>query len=176
MHDLETTPITPAYVALMARYHHWQNDSVIAAAEKLTPEQRIEDRGAFFGSLLGTLSHILWGDEAWLSRFDVVAPPRVKISESARAYPDWAAYVAARRAIDEKIAAWAEGLQPSDIAGDFEWYSMSMQKEMTTPKAVAVMQIFNHGTHHRGQVHTLLMEMGVDPGVTDLPFMPGFAS
>ena len=62
--------ITPAYVQLMARYNAWQNLSIYTAARGLSTEDRQQDRGAFFGSIQGTLCHLAWGDLMWMSRFD----------------------------------------------------------------------------------------------------------
>ena len=67
--------ISPAWCVLMARYNIWQNRSIYGAADGLDEAAREADRGAFFGSIRGTLSHLLWGDLAWMSRFEGVAPP-----------------------------------------------------------------------------------------------------
>ena len=61
--------ILSEYVRLMARYNSWQNGSLYRAADALSDAARREDRGAFFGSIHGTLSHILWGDRMWMNRF-----------------------------------------------------------------------------------------------------------
>ena len=60
--------ITPAYVRTMAGYNRWQNESLYGAAGKLTDAQRKQVRGAFFGSVLGTLNHIMVGEPVWLKR------------------------------------------------------------------------------------------------------------
>ena len=60
--------INPLYVKLMRTYTAWQNRSIYDAAATLTDAKRHQDRGAFFGSIHATLSHVLWGDELWLSR------------------------------------------------------------------------------------------------------------
>ena len=164
--------ITPTYVVLMARYNHWQNENLLAAAETLTPARREEDRGAFFGSILGTLSHVLWGDAAWMSRFEGGPPPRGDLQNSATAFPDWPNYVADRRAMDRRIADWAAALSEADLDGDLEWYSAAARRHMKIAKATAVIHLFNHATHHRGQVHALLTAAGATPGDTDLPFLP----
>jgi len=65
--------ITPGYIKLMARYNGWQNGSILRAADGLSDEARALDRGAFFGSIQGTLSHLLWGDHMWLARCDLQA-------------------------------------------------------------------------------------------------------
>ena len=61
--------ISVEFVRTMARYNRWQNRSLYAAADTLSSEERRKDRGAFFGSIEGTLNHLLWGDMMWLHRF-----------------------------------------------------------------------------------------------------------
>ncbi len=68
--------ITPEYVRTMAAYNRWQNQNLYGAADELSDAQRKEQRGAFFGSIHGTLSHLLWGDQIWMSRF--AGTPRPK--------------------------------------------------------------------------------------------------
>jgi uncharacterized damage-inducible protein DinB len=169
--------ITPAHTQLMARYNRWQNQSLYGCADRLSEAQRKEQRGAFFGSIHGTLSHILFGDQIWLYRFtgdEALKPVGVStIAESATAIPDWADLKQRRAALDETIIAWAERMTPADLTGDVTWYSTSSGKSNTQPKWELVTHFFNHQTHHRGQVHCLLTGFGQKPGDTDIPFMPG---
>jgi uncharacterized damage-inducible protein DinB len=75
-------------------------------------------------------------------------------------------------AFDETIIEWAERLEPQWLAGDLTWYSGAMGRELTKPRALLVAHMFNHQTHHRGQVHCLLTQFKRKPDATDLPFMP----
>ena len=61
--------IAPAYCQLMARYNRWMNERLYALCAGLDDDERKRDRGAFFGSIHGTLNHLLWGDRMWLGRF-----------------------------------------------------------------------------------------------------------
>ncbi len=70
--------ITSDYVRTMASYNRWQNESLYGAADTLTDAQRKEQRGAFFGSIHGTLNHLLWGDQMWMSRFAGTPRPKGK--------------------------------------------------------------------------------------------------
>lgn len=164
--------ITPEYMRLMARYNAWQNRSLYGAADGLDDAARRLDRGAFFGSIHNTLSHILWGDTIWMSRFDGWEPPELAISESGRFVLDWDALKARRLAADARILDWAGRAGPADLAGDLRWYSAAIGREFTRPRALLVMQLFNHQTHHRGQVHAMLTAAGARPEDTDIPFMP----
>lgn len=164
--------ITPAYVQTMARYNQWQNNNLYGAANSLDDAARQLDRGAFFGSIHSTLGHILWGDTLWMSRFDGWEPPAMGIDDSGGMFTDWEALKKAREAADARFIDWGERVQPQDLQGDLAWYSAALKSDMVKPRAECVMQIFNHQTHHRGQVHAMLTAAGAKPHETDLPFIP----
>lgn len=165
--------ITPGYCQTMARYNAWQNQSLFMAAVDLTDEAREADRGAFFGSIRGTLSHLMWGDLMWIGRFDGGPGPAAvaSIAQTVRAF-DWSSLMAERPRLDARIAAWAWMVTQDELAGDLTWHSAVMQRDITRPAALCVMHLFNHQTHHRGQVHAMLTAAGARPDDTDLPFMP----
>jgi len=164
--------ISPEYVRVMSRYNRWQNKSLYGAADTLDTADRTRDRGAFFGSIQRTLGHLLWGDTIWMSRFDGWEAPAGSIAESPLMVLDWAALKTARAQADARIVDWGERVLAQDLAGDLTWYSGAMGRELTKPRALLVMQLFNHQTHHRGQVHAMLTAAGARPDDTDLPFMP----
>lgn len=165
--------ISPDHARLMARYNRWQNQSLYRAADTLSDAQRREMRGAFFGSIQGTLNHLLWGDQIWMSRFaDTPKPAAASIAESPRMIEAWDALKSERAAFDEVIVDWTAGLSAETLAGNLTWYSGAMRREVTKPLWVLVVHMFNHGTHHRGQVHCLLTQLGAKPDDTDLPIMP----
>jgi uncharacterized damage-inducible protein DinB len=165
--------ISVPYVQTMARYNSWQNGNIYEAAGQLTDETRTANRGAFFGSVHATLNHILWADQMWLMRFGVAPRPAAKsIAEGLTQFENWGQLSEERRRLDAVILDWADGLEPSALEGNLTWYSASAGRELTSPKALLITHIFNHQTHHRGQVHALLTGLGVKPGSTDLPFGP----
>jgi uncharacterized damage-inducible protein DinB len=164
--------ISPGWCHIMARYNAWQNKNLLGAAEALGEAGRKADRGAFFGSIQGTLSHLLWGDLIWLSRLADSAPPQGGIKDSAALFPDWAPYLREREATDRRLLDWTARLSETDLEGDLTWFSGAIGREITKPRALCAMQLFNHQTHHRGQVHAMLTAAGARPGDTDLPFMP----
>lgn len=165
--------ITPAYVQLMARYNAWQNLSIYTAARGLSTEDRQQDRGAFFGSIQGTLCHLAWGDLMWMSRFDGGEGARpVGLGPQTATVYDWDELLDLRPKLDARIAGWAWSLGADDLAGDLTWYSGALKREMSKPRAVCIVQLFNHQTHHRGQVHAMLTAAGARPEDTDIPFMP----
>ena len=110
--------ITPAYVRMMADYNRWQNRNLYGTADQLTDQQRKEQRGAFFGSIHGTLNHLVWGDQTWMSRFAGTPRPKApSIPESPAMYETWDELKRERAAFDEVIIAWAEKLDPAWLEG-----------------------------------------------------------
>lgn len=164
--------ITPGFVQTMARYNAWQNGSLYAAAATLTDGARRMDRGAFFRSIHGTLNHLLWADMMWMSRFDGWPKPDVLIQDSPGLIAEFDALQAARIEADAQLGEWAARVDPGWLSGDLTWYSGISQVARTMPRALLVMHMFNHQTHHRGQVHAMLTAAGAKPEATDLPWIP----
>lgn len=167
--------ITLEHTQLMARYNRWMNEKIYAACEHLTDEERKADRGAFFRSIHSTLNHLLWGDGMWLGRFVAGTPlakDYPKVALGADLHDDWAGLKAARAAMDTDIEVWAAKLDTDWLARDFNWYSGLTKSTRTKPAWLLVTHLFNHQTHHRGQVTTLLSQYGINPGETDLMLMP----
>ncbi|MGE0565428.1 MAG: DinB family protein [Pseudolabrys sp.] len=164
--------IDAAYVQRMARYNRWQNENLYGAAGALSDEERRRDRGAFFGSIHGTLSHLLWGDRIWMHRFAGWPKPDGGIKESPSLVPGWDDLKRARSDSDSRLIAWADGIDPDWLAGKMTYFSGAIGKEVTKPMWLLVTHLFNHQTHHRGQVHAMLTQAGAKPHDTDLPFMP----
>lgn len=160
------------YIRLMAAYTRWQNDSLYNAASELSDVARTEDRGAFFSSIHGTLNHLLWGDQLWLHRLaGTPAPISGDIPDSLTQYEEWPRLRDARRETDLRILEWSKRVRDADIQGNLSWYSGAIQADVTRPRWALIIQLFNHGTHHRGQVHAMLTAAGARPDDTDVPFM-----
>jgi uncharacterized damage-inducible protein DinB len=164
--------IFPEYAVTMARYNAWQNKQIKGAMERLSEADLRKDRGAFFGSIMATANHLLWGDQLWMSRFDGGEAPQGGIAESVKLTPTLAVWGAERFRTDARILRWAENLRSIDLIGDLTWYSGAAEREITKPTGLLIAQMFNHQTHHRGQIHAMLTAAGQRPGDTDLPFMP----
>ncbi len=160
--------ITSSYVRTMAAYNAQMNRQLYDAAARLTDAQRKESHGAFWGSIHGTLVHILWGDGQWMSRFSDWERPATPIKESAGMIDDFAELGARRVKADADIVAWAGRVDEPWLAEDMVWFSGSLQKEIRRPRGFLVTHFFNHQTHHRGQVHALLTAAGQKTGDTDL--------
>jgi uncharacterized damage-inducible protein DinB len=163
--------ITVDYVRAMAGYNRWQNESLYGVADTLTDAQRKEQRGAFFGSIHGTLNHLLWADQMWMSRFAGTARPKGSRPADSTAERDtWDELKKARAAFDDVIITWAGKLDAQWLEGELTWFSGAAGREVTKPKWLLVTHLFNHQTHHRGQVHCMLTQCGLKPDATDLPF------
>ena len=157
------------YARTMAAYNRWMNERLYESCAALADAQRKRDLGAFFKSIHGTLNHILLADRIWLGRF--TGAPFDARSLDQELYADYGELRAERARTDQAIADWAASLRPADFAGELSYLSLAKQPRRT-PLWLAATHFFNHQTHHRGQVTTLLKQCGVDPGVTDLVAMP----
>jgi len=163
--------ISPDYCQTMARYNAWQNNGLRKMVPDMDHDALYQDRGAFFGSIMRTLNHILWADMLWLHRFGAGAAPDVTPEDSFDMAPTRAVWAADRFRIDGKITAWAESLQTIDLVGDLEWTS-TVGGTFTEKRWVCATHFFNHQTHHRGQVHAMLTAAGQKPQDTDLSYLP----
>jgi uncharacterized damage-inducible protein DinB len=160
--------ITPDYVRTMAAYNAEMNHRLYAAAARLSDAERRQSRGAFWGSIHGTLNHLLWGDIQWMSRFDNWPKPDVAIKQSAGVIDDFAALSATRKRADADISRWAERVDAEWLGQDMTWFSGAANREVRAPHQLLVTHFFNHQTHHRGQVHAMLTAAGQETGDTDL--------
>ena len=163
-----TASVRPQFVRTMAAYNTEMNRRVFAAAGRLSDAERRLPRGAFWGSIHGTLCHLLWGDQAWMSRFDGLPPPSATIKQSAGMVEDFAELSRLRSEADGKIEAWAARVDDAWLAEDLVWFSQAAQKELRMPRGLLVTHFFNHQTHHRGQAHAMITAAGEATGDTDL--------
>jgi uncharacterized damage-inducible protein DinB len=164
----KTPLVTAPYVVTMARYNAVMNDRLYDAASRLPDAARRQDRGAFWGSIHGTLSHLLWGDLTWMSRFDGWEKPAIPHPLSAGLIEDFDELRGARQAADARLIGFAEAVSDDWLAGEMTWFSGAANREVTAPRDFLIMHLFNHQTHHRGQAHALITACGEATGDTDL--------
>jgi uncharacterized damage-inducible protein DinB len=98
--------------------------------------------------------------------------PVTMLSTREERFTDFEQLWNARRKLDQRISAWAEVVTDEFTDGIFRFKSVAYNRDIELPGWAVVMQVFNHQTHHRGQVTTLLKQLGKDPGITDIPMMP----
>lgn len=158
-----------AHFALMAEYNAWANARLYRMASQLSDEQYRRPVNVYFKSLHGTLNHILVADRIWLSRLtgEGTAPTRL----DAILFEDRAALAEARRAEDERLASFVDGLADEQLEGDVEYQMLSGSRQRQMRREVLA-HLFNHQTHHRGQAHAILTELGMkEPDSLDLLWM-----
>lgn len=158
-----------SHARLMALYNRWMNDKLYACCAELGDDDRRRDRGAFFRSIHGTLDHLMYADLAFLARFG--GRPEDVPELGRELFADFAAMRRARLRLDADILAWVETLSPAWLAAPFTYTSKVDGVTRSLPAWVLVAHMFNHQTHHRGQVTALLKQAGVDPGITDIPWL-----
>lgn len=162
---------------LLATYNQWMNSKVYKTAGHLSAEELARDRGAFFGSILGTLNHIVVGDTIWLKRFATHPSCQTLLRElddlpnpsslNQMLFEDFYALSEQRVWLDRQITQWVNELSEGDLDCVLSYHTT---KGVPVSKRFSslVLHFFNHQTHHRGQVSTLLFQAGQDVGVTDL--------
>ena len=161
----------------MADYNYRMNGQIYQASDKLEKEELRKDAGAFFGSVLGSLNHILVGDLIWLVRFAYLShdykslkklneyPKPSKLNDIL--YTEFSELYKVRKEIDLIIQSW---LKDEVNEKHFELdltYSNSKGVVSSRCFGELVAHFFNHQTHHRGQISTLLYQFGYDVGITD---------
>ena len=137
-----------------AAFNRWANERLYAKAAELSDAEYRADRGAFFKSVHGTLNHLLVADRIWMHRFDGTGDYPTELDSIL--FDNFADLHAARRAEDERIARYVEGLDEAKLGSEFTYRTIVNPKTITQPLAPAIDHFFNHQTHHRGQVHALL--------------------
>jgi uncharacterized damage-inducible protein DinB len=162
---------------LMAEYNKWMNESIYLAALDLSHEELTSDRGSFFGSVIGTLNHILVADIIWLKRFaahpehlsslDYLSQKALPEKLSSILFGELTALREERAVLDKVILDFANQLSSEILATNLSYKNT---KGVANVKCFAhlIQHFFNHQTHHRGQASTLLSQLGVDLGSTDL--------
>jgi uncharacterized damage-inducible protein DinB len=159
------------YFCTMSRYNQWMNEKLYAVCATMPDAVRRAERGAFFKSVHGTLNHLLLADRLWLGRF--LQWPFVVESLAQELYVDWDELRRERMATDEEIKSWIASLSAGQLAAPLSYISMVNPQPRTYPLWVCVGHFFNHQTHHRGQLTTVMEQLGYDSGVTDLIMLPG---
>ncbi len=162
---------------LMSQYNQWMNQKIYQAAQQLGNESSQQDQRAFFGSIFGTLNHIWVADIIWLRRFS--QHPRQY--PSLGSLPKLSSYTALdqlvandietlnklRQELDRIIIQWCAEIAPADLEHSLEYFD-TKGNLYNKNFGLLIQHFFNHQTHHRGQVSTLIVQQGVDVGVTDL--------
>lgn len=147
----------PEHFSRFARYNRWANSWLYAAAGELPDDEYRADRGAFFRSVHGTLNHLLVADRIWLHRLTGEGPLPTALDEIL--HDDLASLTDARAAEDERLIRFVDELDDDRLDTNLIYHTTTGTRH-ETPLFVVLGHLFNHQTHHRGQVHTLLTQLG----------------
>jgi uncharacterized damage-inducible protein DinB len=154
----------------MAHYNAWMNKNLYAHLGDVPDERRKANVQLFFGSIHGTLNHLLLVDRLWLARLQGESYPIESLDQEL--YADFAQLRLQRKKTDRKLAEHIEALTEADLDNAVSYTSASSGQQRSFPTPTVLMHLFNHQTHHRGQITAAMSQFGVDYGVTDLIFMP----
>lgn len=167
--------LSSEWLGTMARYNLWMNRKLYALAATLSDSERKRDTGAFFKSIHGTFNHLLLADRVWLARFQGNAPSDGSLgpdgiqSLDQELYSDFSELRRERDRTDHALLEFVRTVTPEQLSAPLVFVRRGQQQ--SSPLWWSLAHLFNHQTHHRGQVTTLLMQLGHDPGVTDLVAM-----
>jgi uncharacterized damage-inducible protein DinB len=155
-----------AHFQMMARYNRIANQRLYDCCTQLSDAERKKNRQAFFKSIHGTLNHIMVGDRNWMTRFEGGVASSAHLD--AILYEDFDELRAARIREDERIERFAAGLSETFLDGEIAYVS-NEGESFRKLAAMLLAHLFNHQTHHRGQVHAMLSQAGIATPVLDLP-------
>lgn len=148
-----------------ARYNQWANDRLYQAVEPLTDQELNQDLMGFFGSLLGTLNHILVGDLIWMQRLDHQGSAPERLDQIL--YNNLPDLLEARRQADDRLGRLVDNLEPNGFQAVLTYRNVAGQ-EHSDPVSGILTHMFNHQTHHRGQCHQMLSQLGKAPPPLDI--------
>lgn len=151
---------------MFAAYNRWANGAVYAATHELSEEELNRNQGAFFGSLIGTLNHLLCADRIWMKRF--IGSGDAPTALNTILHPGLPELEIARKAEDERIVGWVGGLAEETLGENFSYTPITNPTVVTQRLGPALSHFFNHQTHHRGQCHAILTSLGKPSLTLDL--------
>lgn len=149
----------------LAAYNRLANLRLYGSCARLGEVELKAHRPSFFGSIHGTLNHVMVGDRIWLARFAGEAVPSTDLD--AILYEDFGGLWEARREEDARIEALVAGIEEGFLRGEIH-YVNNEGRACADPVDLLVAHLFNHQTHHRGQIHDMLSQTSVPPPVLDL--------
>jgi uncharacterized damage-inducible protein DinB len=156
--------ITPEHARTLFAYDAWANGRMLDACAALAPEQFTRDLGSSFRSVRDTLAHIMGAEWLWLERFrgrSLASLP------SADQFPDLASLRARWTQVERDLLSYVEVLSAADLERSFDYRDMKGDPHSNLLWQT-LQHLANHGTYHRGQVTTLLRQLGAKPIGTDL--------
>jgi uncharacterized damage-inducible protein DinB len=148
----------------MAHYNKWANSRMSEAIAAIPEDEYMKERGSFFGSIHGTLNHLLLVDRLWHGR--LIDNPYPADSLDQVVVEDRDTYINDRTAQDDIIIDYVEGLSATEFEEDVS-YSSLIGFSAIDQRRTIIAHMFNHATHHRGQAHDQLSKVPMDPPPLD---------
>lgn len=151
---------------MLADYNRWANTRIYDACAVLSNDDYRADRGAFFGSAHRTLNHLLVADRIWLRRITGIG--RAPMELNVTLFESLPELGAAREAEDERFIQLTGSLEPDAFSRIVSYTPVTVPTPVTEPLGPMLAHVFNHQTHHRGQVHAILTSLGQKSVVLDM--------
>ena len=154
---------SPAAIAKLFAYGRWASERTLASVADLDPAQFAQEVGGSFGSVHGTLVHLYGADWVWLERWQGRSPRALPTGQDASTLD---ALSRMWRQIQQKQMDFVEALAPERLPRPLTYVNFKGDT-FTYPLGEILIHVANHGTYHRGQVATLLRQLGKTPTSTD---------
>lgn len=157
------------HLCRMAQYNRWANRRLFDACVPMPDEVYYTSRKMFFGSIHGTLNHILIADRLWLARIEQLPVPDYALDD--QPYAEMASLRKARDLEDERMIALTETYSSdADLETILHYRPITMPADVSTARYLCWLHLFNHQTHHRGQIHDQISQADMAPPPLDLMF------
>jgi len=153
-----------AFITELYSYNRWANAKTLMAASRLDTEAFTRELGNSFSSVRDTLVHILGAEWIWLERWNGRSP---KALLSSAELPTLAAITERWRQVEEEQDNFLQGLRASDLSTAIS-YVNPRGETWSYPLGRQMVHVVNHSSYHRGQITTLLRQLGAEPVSTDL--------
>ena len=150
--------MTPEYLQHLLGFHYWARDRVLVAVTALDPEQYVRPMGNSFSSIRDTLNHVYFAEWIWYSRWNGVSPTVFPADE----IPDVSGLSVRWSDLERQVRAFLDAVGDQGLHRIIPYRLMS-GKEGASPLWQMVAHVVNHATYHRGQVTTMLRQLGAAP-------------
>ena len=151
---------------LLANFNKWTNEKIITSCKKLTETEYKKDRGAFFSSIHGTLNHLLVVDRAYISRIEGIDHGLKSFDQIL--FESLLQLEEARIKEDKRLVDLVNSLSEESIYKEITYKGFETGNTTYTIN-ILLITLFNHQTHHRGQIHNMLSQAGIKPPQIDIP-------
>ncbi|HKW19155.1 MAG TPA: DinB family protein [Terriglobales bacterium] len=156
--------MSPEEIRQLYDYNSWANHRSLGATEKLSAEQFTRSMGSSFASVRDTLAHIYGAEWLWLERFQGRSPSALPNADE---FGNVQTLREAWTELEQRLLSFVGGLSQADLDRVLEYKTLRFGL-YTNPLWQSMLHLVNHGTYHRGQVTTLLRQLGAEPILLDL--------